>query len=91
LTVSFKKPWNLLAETVVALRDVSDVSTRLSLLRGYFYSVRTILVPTAVPRSQFAMALQEHDPRAPERNRTIGAAAVWLKSPAGQSSVLNRS
>jgi hypothetical protein len=28
LTVSFKKPWNLLAETTVAMRSVSDASAR---------------------------------------------------------------
>jgi len=26
LTVSFKKPWNLLAETVIAVRNTEDVS-----------------------------------------------------------------
>jgi DUF438 domain-containing protein len=30
LTVSFKKPWNLLAETTVAVRSTSDISTRSS-------------------------------------------------------------
>jgi hypothetical protein len=41
LTVSFKKPWNLLAETVAAVRNVEPVSARNSIWWRFLNNVRT--------------------------------------------------